>query len=86
MSRSEVLARIDILRLKGGDVPGVKLTALEEFMDMPPVQKAVMISAVMQLCSAIIEAIMEDSPDDADEIREVLTCLSIEREEEASIN
>ena len=78
MDGAEVLARIDILRLGSDMAPGVKLTALQEFMDMTPIQRAVMIGAVIHLCGAAIEAIIKDHPDDAEVIRDVLGNLSIE--------
>lgn len=86
MDGAEILARIDILRLSGDTAPGVKLTALQEFMDMTPVQRAVMIGAVIQLCGAAIDAIISDNPDDAGVIREVLDNLSIEPSSENILN
>ena len=86
MDGAEVLARIDILRLGSDMVPGVKLTALQEFMDMTPLQRAVMIGAVIHLCGAAIDAIISDNPDDAGEIREVLDALIIEPSGENVIN
>lgn len=86
MDGAEILARIDILRLSSDTAPGVKLTALQEFMDMTPVQRAVMIGAVVQLCGAAIDAIISDNPDDADVIREVLDNLSIEPSDKTTLN
>lgn len=86
MDGAEILARIDILRLNSETAPGVKLTALQEFMDMTPVQRAVMIGAVVQLCGAAIDAIISDNPDDADVIREVLDNLSIEPSDKTTLN
>lgn len=86
MDRAEILARIDILRLEKGSTPGVKLTALQEFLDMSPVHRAVMISAVIHLCGAALEAIINDNPDDADEIHKVLGQMSIEPSEHNIIN
>lgn len=86
MNGAEILARIDILRLTSEAAPGVKLTALQEFMDMTPVQRAVMIGAVVQLCGAAIDAIISDNPDDAEVIREVLDNLSIEPSDKTTLN
>lgn len=86
MDGAEVLARIDILRLGSDMVPGVKLTALQEFMDMTPLQRAVMIGAVIHLCGAAIDAIISDNPNYAGEIREVLDALIIEPSGENVIN
>lgn len=86
MNGAEVLARIDILRLGSDMAPGVKLTALQEFMDMTPLQRAVMIGAVIHLCGAAIDAIINDNPNDAGEIREVLDALIIEPSGENTIN
>lgn len=86
MNGAEILARIDILRLNSETAPGVKLTALQEFMDMTPVQRAVMIGAVVQLCGAAINAIISDNPDDAEVIREVLDNLSIEPSDKTTLN
>jgi hypothetical protein len=86
MDGAEILARIDILRLNSETAPGVKLTALQEFMDMTPVQRAVMIGAVVQLCGAAIDAIISDNPDDAEVIREVLDNLSIEPSDKTTLN
>ena len=86
MDGAEILARIDILRLNSETAPGVKLTALQEFMDMPPLQRAVMMGAVIHLCGAAIDAIISDNPDDAMEIREVLEHLSIEPSGENILN
>lgn len=86
MERAEILARIDILRLAEETAPGVKLTALQEFMDLTPLQRAVMIGAVIHLCGAAIDAIIHDNPDDAGTIREVLENLSIEPSGENTLN
>lgn len=86
MSRAEILARIDILRLSNDTAPGVKLTALPEFMDMTPLQKAAMIGAVIHLCGAAIDALINDHPDDADIIREMLQNLSIEQQTDNTLN
>ena len=86
MDGAEILARIDILKLSSDTAPGVKLTALQEFMDMPPLQRAVMMGAVIHLCGAAIDAIISDNPDDAMEIREVLEHLSIEPSGENTLN
>ena len=86
MDGAEILARIDILRLSSDTAPGVMLTALQEFMDMTPVQRAVMIGAVVQLCGAAIDAIISDNPDDAEVIREVLDNLSIEPSDKTTLN
>lgn len=86
MDGAEVLARIDILRLGRDMAPGVKLTALNAFMDLPPLQRAIMIGAVIHLCGAAIDAIISDNPDDAGEIREVLDALIIEPSGENVIN
>jgi len=86
MDRADILARIDIVKLPDETAPGVKLTALREFMDLPPVQRAVMIGAVMCLCSEAIDAIVNDHPDDAEMIREVLQDLSIEPSNENTLN
>lgn len=86
MDSAEILARIDILRLTSEAAPGVKLTALQEFMDLSPMQRAAMIGAVIHLCGAAIEAIISDNPDDAETIREMLEHLSIEPSKENTIN
>ena len=86
MDRADILARIDIVKLPDEVAPGVKLTALKEFMDLPPVQRAVMIGAVIHLCGAAIEAIISDYPDDAVMIRDVLQNLSIEPSSENTLN
>lgn len=86
MDGAEILARIDILRLSSDTVPGVKLTALQEFMDLSPMQRAMMIGAVIHLCGAAIDAIISDNPDEAGEIRAVLEHLSIEPSGENIIN
>lgn len=78
MNGPEVLAHIDILRMSNDTAPGVKLTALQEFKDMTPLQRAVMIAAVIHLCGAAIDAIINDHPDEARTIRDVLEHLSIE--------
>lgn len=86
MDGAEILARIDILRLGNETASGVKLTALQEFMDMAPLQRAVMMGAVIRLCGAAIDAIIIDNPDEAGEIREVLEHLRIEPSGENTIN
>ena len=86
MDGAEILARIDILRLRSDTAPGVKLTALQEFMDMTPMQRAVMMGAVIHLCGAAIDAIISDHPDEAGEIRAVLEHLSIEPSGENTLN
>lgn len=86
MDGAEILARIDILKLSSDAAPGVKLTALQEFMDMTPMQRAAMMGAVIHLCGAAIDAIISDNPDDAGEIRAVLEHLSIEPSGENTIN
>lgn len=86
MDGAEILARIDILRLNSETAPGVKLTALQEFMDLSPMQRVVMIGAVIHLCGAAIDAIINDNPDEAKEIREVLEHLSIEPSVENTLN
>ena len=86
MDGAEILARIDILKLSSDAAPGVKLTALQEFMDLTPLQRAVMMGAVIHLCGAAIDAIISDNPDEAGEIREVLEHLSIEPSGENTIN
>jgi hypothetical protein len=78
MDSTEILARIDILRLASEAAPGVKLTAFQEFVDMTPLQRAAMIGAVIHLCGAAIDAIISDNPDDAEIIRAMLEHLSIE--------
>ena len=86
MDGAEILARIDILKLSSDTAPGVKLTALQEFMDMTPMQRAVMMGAVIHLCGAAIDAIINDNPDDAMKIRKVLEHLSIEPSGENTLN
>lgn len=86
MDSTEILARIDILRLTSEAAPGVKLTALQEFLDMTPLQRAAMIGAVIHLCSAAIDAIISDNPDDAEIIRAMLEHLSIEPSGGGTIN
>lgn len=86
MDGAEILARIDILKLSSDAAPGVKLTALQEFMDLTPIQRVVMMGAVIHLCGAAIDAIISDNPDDAGEIRAVLEHLSIEPSGENTIN
>jgi hypothetical protein len=86
MDQSEILARFDILKLSKDVAPGVRLTAFQDFMDMPPLQRAIMIGAVVHLCFTAIDAIMRDHPDDADDIGEVLASLSIEPSNEGTIN
>jgi hypothetical protein len=86
MDHAEILARIDIMRLTQEAAPGVKLTALQEFMDATPLQRAVMLAAAIHLCGAAIDAIVSDNPDDADQIREMLEHISIEPSGENIIN
>ena len=86
MDGSQILAKIEIMRLTEEAAPGVKLTALQEFMDMTPIQRAVMIGAAIHLCGAAIEAIINDAPDDADAIRSALSNMSLEPSGENTIN
>ena len=72
-----VIASIDMISLSDSQT-GVKLNTSDAFMDMPPCHRAVLIAAVMQLCAAAIEAIMNDYPDERDEIRSHLDALTLE--------
>ncbi len=77
MDHPEVIARIEILKLPSG-LPGVRLSALDDFMEIPPVERAILMAAVIQLCGAAIEAIYEDHPEEQNEIRRGLDAVMIE--------
>lgn len=77
LKKPDVVATIEILRFQSGQ-PGVRLCASDEFMDVSPVDRAILIAAAIQVCGAAIEAICQDYPNDQDEIREKLSAVMIE--------
>ena len=77
MDNPEIIARVEILKLQSGQ-QGVRLSALNDFMILPPIQRALLLAAAIQLCGAAIEAIYEDYPDDQDEIRDGINAVMIE--------
>lgn len=77
LKKPDVVATIEVLKLSSGQ-PGVRLSASEEFMEVSPVDRAILIAAVIQVCGAAIEAICHDHPNDQDEIREKLSAVMIE--------
>ncbi len=77
MKTPDVIATLEILQLALGQ-PGVRLCASDEFLDIPPPYRAVLLAAVIQVCEAAIEAICQDHPDDEDEIRETLSAVMVE--------
>ena len=77
MDQTEIIASINIMLLPGGQT-GVQLNAQSGFMEMSPVHRAVLVASVIQLCAAAIEAIIEDHPEDRDEIRHHLNALTLE--------
>lgn len=71
------LAVIRMLELPNG-LPGVKLEASDAFMELEPLERATMINAALQLCAAALSAIIEDNPDDADDIMDRIGAMEIE--------
>jgi len=63
--------------------PGVRIAAMDEFMDMSPVERVGLLVAAVQLCGAAITAIAADNPEYDEEITEVMESLSIEPEDKA---
>lgn len=71
------LAVIRMLELPSG-LPGVKLEASPAFMELEPIERVTLINAALQLCAAAMNAIIEDNPDDADEIMDRIGAMEIE--------
>jgi len=65
------------------DNPGVRISASDEFMEMPAVQRVSLLVAAVQLCGAAIGAIVGDNPDEEIEIRELLEAVAIQPEDQA---
>ena len=78
MDKDQIIAHIDIMSIMGGGT-GVRLTSGDEFKNLPPVARAVLMAAAIQLCGLAIEAILEDHPEDQEEIRGILSAVSIEQ-------
>jgi hypothetical protein len=77
LEEPDVIAQIEILRLEN-DQPGVRLCAAKPFTGLAPVDRALLMAAVIQLCGAAIEAIYADHPDDRTEIHKRLNAVTIE--------
>ena len=86
MERADIIARIDILQMEDEMAPGVKLSAAQEFMDLPPLHRAVMMASVMHLCGVAIDAILHDHPDDAIDICDMLQNMSIRPLRDGTLN
>jgi len=70
------IACIDFLEMPNGE-PGVRLSATVKFMEMDVIEKCIYIAAAAQLCGASIDALCDDHPDIADEIRQRFVDISI---------
>lgn len=71
------LALIRMLELASG-APGVKLEASSEFMELEPIERATLLNAALQLCAAAINAVIDDNPDDAEDIMDRIGAMEIE--------
>lgn len=71
------LALVRMLELPSG-APGVKLEASPEFMGLEPIERATLLNAALQLCAAAINAVIDDNPDDADDIMDRIGAMEIE--------
>ena len=69
-------AIIKMMQTQAG-MPGVKLEAEQAFMDLEPIERATLLNAASHLCDMAISAILEDYPDEADEILERLEMMEI---------
>lgn len=63
--------------------PGVRIAAMDEFMEMSPVDRVGLLVAAVQLCGAAITAIASDNPDYEEEITEIMESISIQPEDQA---
>jgi uncharacterized protein Yka (UPF0111/DUF47 family) len=66
-----------MLELASG-APGVKLEASPEFMGLEPIERATLLNAALQLCTAAINAVIDDNPDDAEDIMDRIGTMEIE--------
>lgn len=69
-------AVINLMQTNEGK-PGVKIEAEPAFMDLEPIERATLMNAALHLCVMAINAILDDNPDDADEIMERLGDMGI---------
>lgn len=70
-------AVIRMMELSNGQ-PGVKLETTDAFMELPPIERATFLNAALQLCAMAIGAVIDDHPDEEDEITDRLEAMAIE--------
>ena len=76
-------AVINLMQTKTG-MPSVKIDAEQCFMDLEPLERATLLHAAAQLCGIAIGAIIQDNPDDEDEIIERLEIMELDAQREVA--
>lgn len=65
------------------DLPGVRIQATEEFLDMEPIERVSLLIAAVKLCGAAISAVVADNPEYESEIWEYLDVATLHPDDQA---
>lgn len=64
-------------------LPGVALSASDEFLSLTPIERVSLLIAVVQLCGTAMAAIAVDHPEDELDIKELMEMVAIQPENKA---